>query len=198
MEIEAYHKLLEDKFLTYQELALIDVKDNGEPMVALPKEASFRVLSIDQRMEKYTGKEIFVRQSLVKKIQAAQEILMTMIPDGMLEVVYGYRHLSIQMEAYEDIKKEIVSKKEYADETDLKEEVHHFIAVPEVSGHPTGGAIDIRITDTNGRPFDMGTNIHEFVKDSYVHTPFISKAAWHNRQLSGQNITESLMPYMIR
>ena len=55
--------------------------------------------------------------------------------------------------------------------------------MPEVAGHPTGGAVDIRIIDANGKPLDMGTDIHDFVKNSYVHTPFISKEAWHNRQL---------------
>ena len=183
MDEASYLKLLEDKFLTYRELSSVVVKDNGEPMVDIGSEKPVRIFSIDERMKQYTGKTIFVRKSLIQRLRAAQDTLESLLPDCTLEVVYGYRHLSIQLEAYEKIKKKLSSEERYATEAELKEQVHHFIAVPEVAGHPTGGAVDIRITDAAEKPLDMGTNVHDFVKNSYVHSPFISKTAWHNRQL---------------
>jgi len=183
MDDDVYLKLLEEKFLTYKELSSVAVIDNGEPMVKIGSKSLVRVFSIDKRMKKFTGDDIFVRKSLIQRLRSAQDALSSCIGGCTLEVVYGYRHPLIQREFFEDIRKRLTSKKKYADEEALKEEAHHFIAVPEVAGHPTGGAVDIRIVDAKGKPLDMGTGIHEFVKASYVYWSSISKDAWHNRQI---------------
>lgn len=64
-----------------------------------------------------------------------------------------------------------------------REKIHRYIAVPDVAGHPTGAAIDVTITDMQDNILDMGTAPHEFEKDSYTFSPFISQEAWINRQL---------------
>lgn len=189
MDQDVYFKFLEDKFLTYRELSSIVVQDNGEPMVALIPGDPVRIFAMDERMKKYTGNSIFVRETLVEKLCEAQTLLGRLKSDCFLEVVYGYRHLSIQRQMYEKIECDLRSKSHYANDEDIKEQIHHFVAVPEVSGHPTGGAIDIRILDAMGKPLDMGTEAHDFVKNSYVYAPFISKRAWHNRQCLRQCMT---------
>jgi zinc D-Ala-D-Ala dipeptidase len=67
-------------------------------------------------------------------------------------------------------------------DADLIAATHRIIALPEVAGHPTGGAVDIQILGS-GQPIDMGTKIWEFVPDSFTFSPFIDRSAWSNRQL---------------
>ncbi len=65
-------------------------------------------------------------------------------------------------------------------EDEKTEIVHRSIAVPKVSGYPTGGAVDLQPL-INGQVVDMGTKIWDFSKDSYIFSPFISEAAKKNR-----------------
>ncbi|RUZ71810.1 hypothetical protein EN943_32520 [Mesorhizobium sp. M7A.F.Ca.US.006.01.1.1] len=64
----------------------------------------------------------------------------------------------------------------------LKEAAHRFSAVPEVAGHPTGGAVDVRIIQSNGQALAMGTELGEDCPDTYVFSPFIKREHWRNRQ----------------
>lgn len=179
MDKEYIYNLLEEKLLTYKELLGVFVQENHESMVSL-KKAGAEIFFLGQDMDIYTGKDMYVRESLVSRFNVAQTCLSETLPDYHLEVIYGYRHPDIQKKFYENVKKNMGLN---GDSIDVKEAVHRFVAVPEVAGHPTGGAIDLRIIDQKGNPLDMGTDIHELVKDSYVFSPFISKAAWDNRQM---------------
>jgi zinc D-Ala-D-Ala dipeptidase len=182
MDAEPYEKLLEEKFLTYAELSKVIVKENCEPMVRIGPECGVGVFCFDVRMRQYTGSDIYVRKSVAQKLKNAQAVLETLMPSSKLEVVYGYRHLDIQRTTFDDIRKKLINEAPSLDENAINERVHFFIAVPEVAGHPTGGAVDIRIL-CNGEKVDMGTEAHDFAKSSYVHHPIISKIAWHNRQI---------------
>jgi D-alanyl-D-alanine dipeptidase len=97
----------------------------------------------------------------------------------VLEVVYGYRSLSIQTKLFNENKERISAT---LSGNELLEATHNIIAVPEVSGHPTGGAVDIQITKA-GKPLDFGTKIWEFNNNSFVFSPFISVEAKENRML---------------
>lgn len=167
----------------------IEAVDNGEPMVALGKTAiQHRVF--DKRMLEYTGQETYVRAGVRTRLEMAQAYLNHYMPHHRLEVVYGYRHPDIQLAAFEQIKQEIVENHPHGwDENSLREEANYYIAAPENAGHPTGGAVDVCIKDTKGREIDMGTGLHEFVKDSYTHSPYISREAWLNRQKLRQCMT---------
>ena len=182
MDAENYHKLLEDKFLTYAELSKIPVIDNHEPMVCVGPAYGISILSIDDEMMKYTGKDIFVRKSVAVKLREAQYVLDTLMPNGKLQLVYGYRHLDIQKKMFEQIRNKLLNAGPYDDEEQIRELVHFSVAVPDVAGHPTGGAVDVR-TLRDGLKLDMGTEVDDFSKTSYVHSPFISRSAWHNRQI---------------
>lgn len=175
-------RLLESQFLTYKELKTPTILDTGEEMVSLTGTAIHSVC-FDPRMEAYTGSDIYVRKGVLDRLLTAQSFVDHFVPNHKLSVFYGYRHLDIQKRAYKDIKEKILSADNKTwDENDLQEEIHRFIAVPDVAGHPTGGAVDITLIDADGKALDMGTDMHEFVKESYVFCPFISKQAWRNRQ----------------
>ncbi|QQR68367.1 MAG: D-alanyl-D-alanine carboxypeptidase family protein [Alphaproteobacteria bacterium] len=176
------NKFLEQKFLSYADLTSVNVCENGEPMVCLGDDHGVSVYAFDERMEPYTGKSIYVREGVAHKLQGAQKFLASILPHGQLEIVYGYRHLNIQKTIYDKIHAEVCAKHPHLPEEEVKERVHFYIAVPEVSGHPTGGAVDVRVR-IGERLVDMGTEAHDFVPESYALSPFISKDAWHNRQL---------------
>ena len=96
----------------------------------------------------------------------------------MVLITY-YRSHAVQTAKYNAVKEKL--KLNYSDE-ELNKAVHRFIAAPDVAGHPTGGAIDVCVWDRNASKIDMGTEVHTLEKGSYVLNPFISKAAWLNRQ----------------
>ena len=188
MDKEQVYALLEDKFLTYRDLLGIPVVDCGEPLVPLSK-TSVCHKNFDKRMVQYTGEEVYVREGLVNLLKDAQKILEGLIPGHILQVFYGYRHPEVQHSFFEDVRREIMQKNGMPmDEVTIKEMVHRFVAVPEVAGHPTGGAVDICILDAEEKLIDMGTARHENSKDSYVFSPFISKTAWANRQRLRQSM----------
>jgi len=178
-----FYGLLENQFLTYADLSSVTIKDSGDPMVPLGPDFPGKVLVIDEGMKAYTGEHTFVRASLVPLLTKAQEHLREILPDCDLEVVYGYRHLDIQTAKYETRTRQVLEETPGLSGDALKEAAHRFIAVPEVAGHPTGGAVDIRILDADGTPRPMGTDIHAHELDTYVFSPFIDKTAWHNRQI---------------
>lgn len=186
MDKEAVYALLEDKLVLYRDLVGVPVADCGEKMVALAQ-TDLAFLPFDKRMEQYTGKDVYVREGLVQVLQKAQAALNKILPGHVLQVFYGYRHLEVQRNFYADVRSEAIERlgSRYGadfDEMMLKEIVHRFVAVPEVSGHPTGGAVDVCVLDPDGHMIDMGTARHENSKDSYVFSPFIGKTAWDNRQ----------------
>lgn len=179
---EELFKILEGNFLTYKELIKAKVSDNGEKMLSL-SDKNIRSSCLSTDIKPSTGDNIFVRESVAKRLIEAQEKVDELLPGYFIEVIYGYRQISIQEKNYNNIKEKILSNSDVEwEDDDLKEEIHRFIAVPEVAGHPTGGAIDIRLVNVFGEEVDMGSPVHEFTKESYVFYPFIKKSAWLNRQ----------------
>lgn len=174
--------VLERNFLTYKELVSVAQSDNGDPMVSL-LDSGVRFSCDGSAIEPSTNGEIFVRRGVVEKLKLAQQKVDDLLPGYLIEVTYGYRSPAVQQRNYEQIRENILSRsdREWL-EDDLKEEAHRFIAVPEVAGHPTGGAVDVRLVNAAGEELDMGSPIHEFTKESYTFYPFISKAAWRSRQ----------------
>jgi len=185
---------LEEDMLKYSDLISISVKDCGEEMINLSRCDWIRTRQIDERMTKYTGKDIFTRKYVVNRLRIATKLLQKTLPAVSLEVVYGYRALEIQTKLFDAYWNKLGTK--YTDESELLEAVHRLVAVPEVSGHPTGGAIDLQIVDLDGNSIDFGTKIWEFVNDSYTFSPFVSKRAWQNRQLlRGVMISSGFAPF---
>lgn len=182
MQKEDAYTLLEEKFLTYRDLKSIPVVEDGTPLVPLTDYGVSFTL-IDGLVAASTGMEIFVREVVAQKLKQAQTYLDDLLSDYTLDVVYGYRSWEVQTTSYLKIKEELLKKHpDVISEEDLNEIIHRFIAVPDVAGHPTGGAVDVRILDKSGKELDMGTKAHDFIKESYTFSPFVSKEVWANRQ----------------
>jgi zinc D-Ala-D-Ala dipeptidase len=125
---------------------------------------------------------VYVREGVLTMLGRAAQVLEDQLPGAQLEVAYGYRALSIQIRLFEGIRASLVEDGFDGTEADLLEAVHRMVAVPDVAGHPTGGAVDIQVVK-GGVALDMGTPIWDFVEDSYTFSPYISDEAKENRML---------------
>jgi len=175
---EIYH-LLEEKMLGYLDYIEVPIQPNGEPLLPIRSEVNLKIRQIDPHMLPLTGEQIYVRQTVVEKLQHVASLLQEYDPSLILEVVYGYRSLDIQRQLFKEKKAELKDK---FSGTALLEATHKYIAVPEVAGHPTGGAVDVQLIRGQA-PLDFGTKIWEFAEDSFTFSPFIKKEAWCHRQL---------------
>lgn len=129
-----------------------------------------------------TGQELYVREGLITKLHKAQEGIAELFDGGTLDVVYGYRSHAVQISKFEEIKSELRSKYAHISEDELSENAHKFIASPDVAGHPTGGAVDVRVLDNAGRIVHMGTHAQQLDRASYVFNTAVSQDVWLNRQ----------------
>ena len=165
--------------LLYQDLISVPVRENGEAMQDI---ASFNLhVAIEHSLiPASTGKKLFLRTSACEKLVKARTILKEKHPEHELYHVYAYRSLAIQRSSYIEAAEELGLSGR--DDLQAREEIHKYIAVPEVSGHPTGGALDLMIADPQGVPLDYGTKIHEMSEDSQYHSENISDGAKKNRQ----------------
>lgn len=173
--------LLEALFLTYKELVSVPVVECGQDMVPLTAAFGVRACPINKDMEPYTGDAIWVRRGVAERLQKAQEALQVFLPEAVIEVVYGYRHPDIQQRSFEAIRQKLLLGQRFENEESLKERAHIYVAVPEVAGHPTGGAVDVRLRGPEGL-YDMGTQAHDFCALSYALSPFVDKEVWFRRQ----------------
>lgn len=131
---------------------------------------------IDPNMATYTGNAIYVRETVIEKLGEVSTKLSNLDDNLALEVVYGYRALSIQTALFEKFHDELSAQYSGAD---LMEAVHRLVAVTDVAGHPTGGAVDVQLLKS-GSPLSMGTKIWEFVSDAYTFSPYVSREGWFN------------------
>ncbi len=146
--------------LTAADLLSISIGENNSPLVGLREKLPF--LSVKYKKEdmlSYTGDDVLVRKDLIPLIKQAYKTLQKTHPGFNFLIRYGYRHPEVQQKYYADRYK--VHKTENPDltEGELTELTHTQVALPEVAGHPTGGAIDLTILDENGKQLDMGTDI---------------------------------------
>jgi D-alanyl-D-alanine dipeptidase len=179
MNRQEIYRFLEEKMLGYGDYASVPLNPTSEGLVTVPKNAALTACQIDTEMLPYIGNAIFVRWTVLQKLREASRLLQLESKDYQLEVVYGYRAPEVQRRLFEEHKRKLNGK---VDADELIAATHRLIAVPDVAGHPTGGAVDVQIL-ASGQPLDMDTKIWEFVPDSFTFSPFIGKEAWANRQV---------------
>ncbi|MEI7631962.1 MAG: M15 family metallopeptidase [bacterium] len=179
MKKSEIYDLLASKMVLYVDLIDIPVRENNESLVKIVTSDLIKTRQINPTNMTVLDSDIYIRESVAERLYRVAENLYAVSKNMSLDVVYGHRSLKVQTELFEKYKKEY--SKQYSG-VELLEAVQRSIAVPEVAGHPTGAAVDIRILN-RGVPIDMGTDIWEFIPDSYTFSPFISKEAWNNRRL---------------
>ncbi|MBU0799971.1 MAG: D-alanyl-D-alanine carboxypeptidase family protein [Alphaproteobacteria bacterium] len=180
MDKQNTYQQLEENFLSYKQLTTVSVEENNDPLVDVANYGLTFCL-YDTNVAASTGARIYVRQGLIDRLQQAQQYLSQNRPGYLLQLFYGYRDPRIQKATFDTVRQDMGLADDKSEAA--LEKIHRYIAVPDVAGHPTGGAVDILILDQDAQALDMGTAPHEFSPDSYVFSPFISAAAQNNRKL---------------
>jgi len=180
--LESIYENLEKSFVTYNDLC--DVQDldkntDNEKFSILPSTGRGVIgrYSPGFRDMEDTIPNIIVRETVYKKLCKVDKTLKQTYPNCQLVVIYGYRSPDIQKKEFDRIKNELRDGYPDANDSDLNEATHRIIAVPDVAGHPTGGAVDVTIFDfTKQEYWVFGTQIHEFkTKRVYYDSPEVKK-----------------------
>lgn len=189
-KVEEYQDKLismNNNFVKYQDLiniTEINKKTMNESFVKIPTSSNKVIGKYVTKLNELEYSPIIrVRKSVLDKLNKADSLLKEINPNYQIMVVYGYRSMEKQVKYFnEEIKK---YEKKYKDRLELLEFVHEKIAVPEVSGHPTGGAVDVVICDNKSNEIiDFGTKVHDFDNyKSYVNYPNIKSNAFNNRMI---------------
>ena len=158
------------RILTYDEVAAYAPGRSDEPLVdvtAYSNSDAIIAQYIKMDMVPIAGTRIYVRSSVAKQLALVAE---TLKAEGYtLKVVYGYRHPSIQRRYFAARKKALAANYPDWSEDELDRYTHNFVAVPEVAGHPTGGAVDVTLLH-GGVEVDMGTEIADFSDAESIKT----------------------------
>ena len=173
------------RIATLQDLQKIPMSENGESLVeANTFDRSIICEHVQRDMEDFTGGKVFVREGLARRLAKANAFLKTKNPEYRLRIVYGYRHPIVQEKYFSEMRQVIAKEHPELDESEIASLTHNFIAVPEVAGHPTGGAVDTTISASEG-DLDMGTDISDFSRVDAIKTfaKGISSEALSNRLL---------------
>ena len=120
----------------------------------------------------------------------------TLLDNYKLIVVFGFRDMKLQEKYFYDIYNDIKDK--FDDKMELYEYIHEKIAVPEVAGHPTGGAVDVAIYDEEKKQIiDFGSKILDWdTTKCYYFSEQISEEAITNRKLLRKlMLEEGFAPY---
>lgn len=184
---EAVYRQLEAGMLSYTDYANVPVEPINEALVPIPDNPDLTARQIGTDMLPYTGEQVHVRRSVLRRLGRAATSLTERQPDLQLEVVYGYRALEIQEQLFKRYKAKLQCQYEGEE---LLAATHRLISVPEVAGHPAGAAVDLQIIQED-QPLDFGTRIWEFTPDSFTFSPFISETAKANRQLLRQTMMQA-------
>lgn len=192
MDKEQTYQRLREQMLDYPDYVNKFVVDSGEPLVPILDTSNLKAVQYRTEMLPYTGNQVYVRRSVARKLGVAAALLAIKDYDLQLEVCYGYRSLEIQRTNFQ--KQKALLADTYQGE-ELLAATHRLVAMPEVAGHPAGAAVDIRVLNS-GEPLDFGTEIWEFVPDSYTFSPFINDEAKRNRMLlRGAMMAAGFAPY---
>lgn len=180
-KIQKKYKKIENGFLCYSDLLMMseEVNDqtNQESLVDVPRNMTI------------SKKPILVRKGILGRLRAVNAALHKKNKNYQLIVLEGYRSYAEQKKQFDEIFERKKSQQKDVCQVEIYEECHKQIAVPEVSGHPTGGAVDVCILDKRGNQFlDFGTAWKDFGMGKLIYTrsPEIEKTAKKNRKLLNQ------------
>ena len=177
--------MLEDykKITQLSDTINIPITENGEKMVSLsPNNFKIEYKKLD--MLPLFGSNIFVREQVALKLEAAQSELKKINKDFQLLISYGYRKPEIQESYFNSALERAQEMKKNLSEEEYLELAHSMSAHTKSAGHTVGGAIDLTIWDSkNGTEIDMGSKISEFGDIAYTLYPHINENQKGNRLL---------------
>ena len=192
MNIEKKYNKIEKTFLKYADASkIVEVcsETDSEPLASLPSEY------LDG-----TCKTPLVRKTVLEKIIKANEWLKRKNANYQLIIVDAYRSPEIQEKRFQEIYDRIAPQMQTKTELEILEECHKQIAVPSVAGHPTGGAVDVLIFDSDTQKFlDFGTGYCDWNAERklFYDSPEVSKLVRQNRRiLRNAMLKQGFLQYM--
>ncbi len=174
-------------FVKYEDLLSIegfDEKTDKEEFVLLPLEDEYVIGKYQERRNMLEfGHQIAVRRTVYEKLISVAKELKKVNNNYKIIVVYGFRDMKKQEKYFNEILEEV--KDQFNDTMEMYEYIHEKIAVPLVSGHPTGGAVDAAIYDESiEQILDFGSEILDYsTLKCYYENDDISEIAKNNRSL---------------
>lgn len=171
-EAEVYRsgeKAADVPIISHQELLKISIAEDNTSFVS-GNTFSKQVLLGDEALN--SGKDPgeprdiiwLVREEVATKLALAAGYIWAKKPWLCLKLCEGYRPMNIQQERFDEKIKFLKSgNRTFSSNEELQEAAHQLTAIPELAGHPTGGAVDVTIFDTKlCKNLDMGTVIYDF------------------------------------
>jgi zinc D-Ala-D-Ala dipeptidase len=174
---QTHGNLAARRIFSYAELAAVPAGTSDEPMVPA---ASYDPDIVEGSGD---GEGVVVRETVARMLATAATRLRD---DGaQLRIVDGHRPAARQERYFAEAWEMMQGRCPDLDDAELREAVHALCAVPEVAGHPTGGAVDVTAVGAGGAELDMGSPLAGFDDLALVPTfaPGLSQAQRDNRAL---------------
>lgn len=152
------------------------IQDNGEKLVDIEEICDGLIIDLQPKRKAY------FRETVAKMICKAK----TYLPKGITFIIGdAWRSREIQEQIHHNFYQRF--KKENPDWSDkqIKDEIDKFVAPFEgenVSGHMTGGAVDLRLIK-NGRKVPMKSAKLSYEENALSNQPKLSKSIQKNRQI---------------
>lgn len=156
------------RILGHQELMAVPLEPDDDPIVDVRKYDSSIVAQAKPDTKRITGETLYVRDMVADKLASINSKLGKQ--SMRLLVTYGYRHPDIQRNYFEEQREAVLDTHPLLLGEELDAYTHNFVALPSVAGHPTGGAVDLTILDSEGEPLDMGTSIADYTEPEKIPT----------------------------
>jgi D-alanyl-D-alanine dipeptidase len=202
---------LEARMAKFEDLVTIpiDGKTDEEALVAIEEATGLTYFQRSPGLIENDGYKVFVREGILEQLKYAGELLEGNYPGYKLGVLEGHRSLEQQVKEFKVAVTELRKEPEHQDASSLDDllamnmaeptdedianlttedkkllnAAHLRSAAPAVGDHVAGCGVDLVIIDENGAMVDMGTEMSEWVDESYTFSPFISQDGKNARQV---------------
>ena len=168
------------------ELDAVEICDNGEPLVDFVAACPELVFAPEHPVFEFPRVHI-VRQSVARMLCQAAQALKAHDPNLKLQIVEGYRPITVQRAMWQHALDEARKRLGDSDTKKLEREAGRYAAPPDAitpPPHTTGGAVDLEIIDASGARLDF-TSPYEITdtQSTAMHAPGLSPEAEANRAL---------------
>ncbi|MFF2777558.1 M15 family metallopeptidase [Streptomyces sp. NPDC058052] len=168
-------------------VAALPVAECGEPLVDVRGGGA---LLVDTRKQDPADAFAYLRQGVVERLIAAQELL----PRGLrLLFVEGYRPPSLQREYFEEYAGQLRAAQPDWSAEQIHTAASRYVSPPSIAPHSAGAAVDLTLADADGRELDLGTRMNADPEESqgacYTDAPGIGAEARAHRELLGSVLT---------
>jgi len=176
---DLYHPTPTHPAETIANLDAIAIRENHEPVVDL------RVACPHLIIQPLSSKKnsLRARKSVAARLNTAQEFLQHHAPGHQIIVVDALRDLSQQKLWHNGAKAFFRLRHPFWPNELVREAANKYVAAPDCLApppHSTGGAVDVRLADSQRKPVNMGPRAPAACRMDYEK---LSRAQRHNRDL---------------